>query len=482
MRIATDADTGEQTRASASTKARQRRLDRAQRGGAERPVQNVVSCVSTSPVTSEKPADRVGLSRVALEGLREQQRIGYARAGLKQEVKTCGTLPVVSNTVALGVTDAGNMQVCGLQRCASRWCPDCWSKVANSRAEDVKQVVSWAHEQGYRVCLATLTASHITTETRAKATAHVHEHYRRTGEWLDEQTAGVIMQDTREIFDGLTAAWRYAHAGRGGVDLRDQRIGYARAFELTLDGLGARLLTGTHGHFHALLILDQDTDLNAYKEKLWERWREGCRREKLTTAREGYDFKVLKVNNSRHVKAAASYLVKGEKLNADKIGLEVARGDMKSNRGTGRTSPEGLLRAIGALREEGIGGSFWRQAVAQWRAIEEACKGRRWLTWSRDIRKLAGLGAEATDEELANSAEPVEGDSVAVVAYDQVKEHLDEIGERVAGAKKPEKFPTLLMCLDSLGLRYVECTQTAWNEHVRATMSDRSQRRRRRAG
>ena len=104
------------------------------------------------------------------------------------------------------------------------------------------------------------------------------------------------------------------------------------------------------------------------------------------------------------------------------------------------------------------------------------------MTWSRDIRKLAGLGAEATDEELANTAEPVEDDTVAVVAYDQVKEHLDEIGERVASAKKPEKFPTLLMCLDSLGLRYVECTQTAWNEHVRATMSDRSQRRRRRAG
>jgi hypothetical protein len=481
MRIATDADTGEETRAGTSIKARQRRLDRAPRGGAERPVQNVISYESKPSLTSEKPADRVGLSRIALQGLREQQRAGYLRAGKKQPVKTCGTLPVISNRVALGVTEAGNLQVCGLQRCASRWCPDCWGKVAQGRAEDIQKVVTWAHEQGYRVCLATLTASHITTDTRAKAKEHVHEHFRKTGEWIDEQTAGVIMQDTREIFDGLAAAWRYAHTGRGGAQLREQRIGYARAFELTLDGLGARLLTGTHGHFHALLILDPGADLASYEDALWERWREGCRREKLTTSKEGYDFKVLKVNNTRHVKAAASYLVKGEKLDADKIGLEVARGDMKSNRGRGRTSPEGLLRAIGALEEDALGGSFGRQVVARWRAIEEACQGRRWLTWSRDIRKLAGLGAEATDEELANTAEPVEGDTVAVVAYDQVKEHLDEIGERVAGAKKPEKFPTLLMCLDSLGLRYVECTQTAWNEEVRATMSERSQRRRRRA-
>jgi hypothetical protein len=58
------------------------------------------------------------------------------------------------------------------------------------------------------------------------------------------------------------------------------------------------------------------------------------------------------------------------------------------------------------------GGPYEEQAMARWWEWEQASEGRRQLTWStgrRDLRKLAGLGTEATDEDVA--AEELDADT-----------------------------------------------------------------------
>lgn len=444
-------DTGKQTHGSAGREHARKRAHSAPEGARSAPVQRDTINASGAGQSGEERVPSGKLSRVQLEALSDLQRLGYERVGKLDRVKNCGTVPIVNGRVALGVTESGGVQCQGLARCGSRWCPHCWGKIAKARAEDIKQVATWANEQGYSLVLATLTAAHVTTATLDQAGG-------------DERKA-VMEQNVKTVFDGLSGAWRYAHSGRAGKALKDQRIGYARAFELTVDALGATNLTGTHGHFHVLLVFEPGANLDVYESALWERWRAGCARYGLDTSRQGFDFKRLKVS-ARNVQAAASYLVKGEKLDADSVGLELARSDQKNGRGITRTTPEGLLRAVGALDSDG----WYRlgaRALAQWRGIEEACAGRRWLTWSRDLRKLAGLGAEKSDEELANAAEAVEDDAVAVVQYDEVKDHLDEIRLVVRETQKQaQKWKILLLCLDSLGVGYEVTTQTAWTELV----------------
>lgn len=415
-------------------------------------VQKETTYASTAGQDYDLPPTRA-VSRVQMQQLGELQKRGYERAGRLERVKQCGTIPIVASRVALGITERGGITMAGRCMCGSRWCADCWSRIASARGEDVRAVAEWAAEAGFQLVLATFTAAHVKKEVLDECDGDTHQ--------------AVMKQDITEIFDGLAAAWRYMHAGRAGKKLKQDRIGYARGFELTTDALEAKQITGTHGHFHVLIIFEKGTDLDTQREVMWERWQRGCEKQGMQTSERGFDWKVLKVDNSRHISAAASYLVKGEKLSAEKIGGEIAQGNKKSGRGEKRTSPEGLLRAIGALDGEKAQ-LLAAKAVAQWRGLEEACRGRRWLTWSRDLRKMAGLGEEKSDEEIANTQEEVQGDTMAVVEYDEVKDHIEEIREAVLETKKTaEKWDVLLLCLQSLGIAYELTSREEWDRQVK---------------
>jgi hypothetical protein len=75
---------------------------------------------------------------------------------------------------------------------------------------------------------------------------------------------------------------------------------------------------------------------------------------------------------------------------------EVTSGHRKETKTRGGRTPMQLLGEAADTYEAG--------ALARWWEWETASDGRRQLTWStgrRDLRVLAGLGREATDEEIA---------------------------------------------------------------------------------
>ena len=79
---------------------------------------------------------------------------------------------------------------------------------------------------------------------------------------------------------------------------------------------------------------------------------------------------------------------------------EVTGGHRKEGRARGGRTPMQLLADAVETYEE--------SAMARWWEWEAASDGRRQLTWStgrRDLRALAGLGREATDEEIAEEDE-----------------------------------------------------------------------------
>ncbi|OCK47986.1 hypothetical protein BA766_21925 [Stenotrophomonas maltophilia] len=81
---------------------------------------------------------------------------------------------------------------------------------------------------------------------------------------------------------------------------------------------------------------------------------------------------------------------------------------------------------------------------------------------------MAGLGEEKSDEEIANTQEEVQGDTMAVVEYDEVKDYIEEIREAVLETKKTaEKWETLLLCLQSLGIAYELTSREEWDRQVK---------------
>jgi len=79
-----------------------------------------------------------------------------------------------------------------------------------------------------------------------------------------------------------------------------------------------------------------------------------------------------------------------------KVAHEVTGSHRKEGRRAGGRTPMPLLAGAVDTYEE--------TAMARWWEWEQAGEGRRQLTWStgsRDLRRLAGLGAEATDEDVA---------------------------------------------------------------------------------
>jgi len=64
----------------------------------------------------------------------------------------------------------------------------------------------------------------------------------------------------------------------------------------------------------------------------------------------------------------------------------------KTLRGERPYFPRGIFCALLADSRRTV--TLRVRAYAQWRGIEDACSNRRWLTWSRDLRKLAALGEE----------------------------------------------------------------------------------------
>jgi hypothetical protein len=79
---------------------------------------------------------------------------------------------------------------------------------------------------------------------------------------------------------------------------------------------------------------------------------------------------------------------------------EVTGGHRKEGRPRGGRTPMQLLADAVETYEE--------SALARWWEWEAASDGRRQLTWStgrRDLRALAGLGREASDEEIAEEDE-----------------------------------------------------------------------------
>lgn len=393
----------------------------------------------------------------------DAQRAGYAVAGMQSRVKTCGTVPIVSGRVALGTVGKG-VAIKGLHRCGNRWCLECQGKVAAHKSAEVERAMQWAVSEGLVPVMYTLTGAHVTTTELEQAGGNLHE-----------ATQGVTVGTVRKR---MSKAWAVTRNGRRGAALKQLRAGMITAQEVTVDDLlipGSR--TGIHWHRHVLVLVNPLCGQSAqqaadeYGQELFALWKLGCSKVDLHADPKAFDVKVA--STLQEAVELGKYVSKGESTVTESytgnLHKELTRADAKQA-GKGRISPEQLLRNISLVHMYNNTPRL-KQLVAQWKDLERGTKGVHWLQWSPGLRDAVGLEEELTEQEIVHAEAAVDSPQVAVVTWDELKAHVDEIRLAVRGSADGEEFHTLLLCLHAYGISYVLQSEDEWSAQVKQRMS-----------
>lgn len=283
-----------------------------------------------------------------------------------ERVRACGAVPVTGDGAGpvLRISETPDGRVAGyagLSTCSSVWaCTVCAPKIAARRAEDLTMVMRAVLDAGGSASLMTFTMRHTRRDR------------------------------LRDCWDAVTAAWSRVTSGRTWV--ADQELGgmlgWARAAEVTYGE------HGWHVHLHVLVCWDRPVSREfaaAIGGRMWARWSRAL-------ARRGYSSVVLlddrdEMRGGLDVRMASL----GRDSLADyftKLAHEVTGGAAKLARGHGRTPFQILESAVEGVADD----------VETWWEWERGSHERRQLTWSggtRDLRRLAQLQREQTDEEIA---------------------------------------------------------------------------------
>ncbi|WP_328305846.1 hypothetical protein [Actinomycetospora sp. NBC_00405] len=341
-----------------------------------------------------------------------------------RRVRNCGTPldPDGGVTLALTTGEDGSRSAgySGLASCGSVWsCPQCAAKIATRRADELSKVMRAVDGAGGSAFLLTLTMRHsrgdrlgLSKDERARLrrleeNRSLYEAANANHWDFDEREAEAeaieenTLRQARGCWDVLSDAW--ARVTSGGAWQADQELfggllGWARVVEVT-DGDN-----GWHVHVHALLCFGAQVSAElvagSVGARMFARWRGALERKGFDASDDhGWDLRRVQLGDGD----LADYFTK--------IAHEVTGSHRKEGqRAGGRTPMQLLADAVDTYEES---------AMARWWEWEQSSEGRRQLTWStgrRDLRRLAMLGEEATDEDIA--AEDLDADSRLALSGD----------------------------------------------------------------
>lgn len=254
-----------------------------------------------------------------------------------------------------------------LRTCDSVWdCPVCATKITERRRVEMMLGVARAHEDGLTPVLVTLTLRH----NRADLLA--------------------------DLLRGLKFSYRKFKSGRAWQALKDDFgiVGSVTATEVT-HGHGREKNNGWHPHLHALMFLQpiSANKLHTLESALKERWEH-------VLAAQGFDASWEHGLTVKEGDAAiADYVTKwGHEPKETRwtVERELTKAPTKSASDDGAT-PFQLLELSGAGDDEA--GRLFQEYSAVFH-------GRAQLVWSRGLRNLLGIGAEASDGDIAAADEP----------------------------------------------------------------------------
>lgn len=298
----------------------------------------------------------------------------------------------------------------GTERCGSIWaCPVCSAVIRAERAREISQAVEAHQAAGGSILFVTLTIRHDRDDSL-------------------KQNMDAVLGSWRKLLQG--SAWVGSKSKQGARE-RYRVSGYIRSTEITYGS------SGWHPHVHALFLTDDklsDTEVAAFGDEIYSRWALYVRKAtgKLPTREHGTD--VQRVDEDGQV--LGKYLAKVQDEGKSKTekwdaSAELARADVKRGRGDNFV-PFELLDSDHPMPLP--------QRRRLWVEYYEGTKGRRAITWSRNLKARYEVG-EKTDEEVIEETEAAPVRWVAEGrAYDALRRSDPELLALVLDAAAGEKW------------------------------------------
>lgn len=334
-------------------------------------------CGGASPAgvspSSPKPPEELAAFR-SRRAERAALRRRIAEIIPHERVSICGRNVIEGKTPAVYRSlESGTCHVGGVMRCGSVWtCPECAAKIATRRAAEIEQAVLNHLASGGHVHFMTLTVNHSIEDDLA-------DLLKRFGKALRGLFTGGAHHD-----------WRYATG----------YVGMIKALEVTWG-----TSNGWHPHVHILMFTK---GFNCLADNLRLRWTK-------VTSRYGFEVDPTigcRVDRVLDAATASSSIAGYMAKSADGAGAEMSHGHTKNGRD--RFTPFDLARSGDEIIESR--GRSWMPAFLFVDYVEHF-KGKRQHVWSRGLRDALGLGAAASDEDLAN-AEVEQAELVYALAPD----------------------------------------------------------------
>jgi hypothetical protein len=302
----------------------------------------------------------------------------------------------------------------GLQTCALRWGdPVCAAKIAQRRRVEVEQGIAAARDRGWSVLLLTFTFSHGPADALRPT----------LGRFLEAQGDMCRARAYRALME---------HYGA---------VGTIKALEC---GVGCN---GWHPHRHVLLFLDDELsalEVVALEAAVYALW-------SARAAAVG-----LGMDRRHGLRVQSTWGAVGDYV--AKWGIAAELTQPKSGRGS-HLSPFELLVLADETGEAA--------ALTLFREFYSVFKGKNQLVWSRGLRKVLGVGVEASDAEIAAEVQA----SAVVLAHLDLPEwdavaYFDDRGEDTrarlqALANDPDPAPVVVF-LSDLMRRYMG--RPRWSE------------------
>lgn len=351
-------------------------------------------------------------------------------------VCNCGWATSGASGVGVRVTN-GRAGFSGVQNCGSVWaCPNCSTRIATKRAQELGEVFAWARREQHTLVMITLTVSHKPNDALTDVWNAV------SSGWSAVSSGSSWVSETEEAYKQRLDAWHdkgwwheqrkferenghdvvVPRAPRGwhqnkkplrriGDQEQNGVLGWVRATEVTHGE------NSWHVHNHVVAVLEGNKFSHLRAQQLGDgmrdRWNKGIGKVGFTSsAAHGVRIDVAEGAEQK----LADYIAKSIESEAvvrasvEKAGKSLAReatlGQLKKGRLAGR-SPFQIL----ADTKNGEARDF-----ALWHEWIRGSHGRRQLTWSSDLRELAGLALEEqTDQNIVDEEIGSEEDTILVL-------------------------------------------------------------------
>lgn len=290
----------------------------------------------------------------------------------------------------------------GLETCGRVWlCPVCNAKVMARRAVEVGVVLTWAAQQDVWILFGALTCRHNVSSDLAELFRIQADAWRRMTQarfWAASSATDTVPHGHSE-----SCGWDCQRVRDTVLSARRGRVGYIRAAEVTVGG------NGWHPHYHPIIVYrGTRAQAEAFAARVVVGWIEAVGRSGGEA--EGGDAQRLRVlDTAEAYEELSSYITKAT-FEPAKLALEMVWSQGKSGRNRAKqTASHWSLLA----RLEADPGDL--DAERRWVELELAAHEHRMLTWSRGLRRFAGLMDEKDDDQIAAEELGTVEDTVAVI-------------------------------------------------------------------